>query len=267
MITNLRVNSVAGNQVVLRWDAPVGVTPSEYLVEGGIVPDVVLAAFPTGIAAPIVAFAAPTGSFWVRVRFLDGTGPSVPSLDVPLIVNMPVPPSTPADFTAAVAGTAVNLSWRNTFTGGSPANILVDVTGTATASIPLSPTGTAAFTGVPGGNYNVSLRAANGAGTSPATSPTTLTVPTACSGVPNVPANFLFFRLGTTVFLLWDPPAAGPAPLGYRLNVTGSFVGAIPVADRIVSTPVAPGSYTVSVIATNACGAGAPTAAQTVTVP
>jgi hypothetical protein len=49
--------------------------------------------------------------------------------------------------------------------------------------------------------------------------------------------------------------------------VTGSFVGSFPTTARTLSGTVGPGTYTLSVIATNPCGTSAPTAGQTVTLP
>jgi hypothetical protein len=95
----------------------------------------------------------------------------------------------------------------------------------------------------------------------------TLTFPGSCSGVPLPPAAFLAYRIGTTIYVLWDPPASGPAPAGYVLNVTGAYVGTVATTSRSLSGTVGPGSYTLSVAATNECGDSAPTPAQTVTIP
>ena len=262
---NLRVNSVAGNLVQLRWDAPAGAAPPQYLVEGGVVPGVPLAAFGTGLSAPIVTFAAPAGTFWVRVR-ADEPG-SQPTAEVPLVVGVPVAPSAPADFTAAVAGSVLNVSWRNTFGGGAPGGVVVDVTGSAVATLPIGTSGAVNFGVVPGGSYALSLRAVNGGGVSPSSNTVSITVPTACSGAPNPPVNFLFYRAGGVVSMLWDPPAGGPAPLGYTIEVTGSVTASLPLAARVLTVPAPPGTYTVRVRADNACGASAFTTTQTVVVP
>jgi glucose/arabinose dehydrogenase/subtilisin-like proprotein convertase family protein len=265
--SNLRVNSVIGNLVQLRWDPPVGVAPPQYIVEGGITPGVPLASFGTGSSAPIFTFAAPSGVFWVRVRAGEVGGQSLPTAAVPLIVGVPVAPSAPEHFTATVAGSALNVSWRNTFGGGAPDTVVVDVTGSAAGTLPLGTSGAVNFGVVPGGSYTLSLRAVNGGGVSPSSNAVSITVPTACSGAPNPPVNFLFYRAGGAVSMLWDPPATGSAPLGYTIEVTGSVNAALPFAGRVLTVPAPPGTYTVRVRADNACGASAFTAGQTVVVP
>ena len=120
---------------------------------------------------------------------------------------------------------------------------------------------------MPGGTYTLQLRAVNAGGTSPASNPVTLAFPATCTGAPAVPEQFLAYRVGSVVTVLWDPPAAGAAPTSYVLDVTGSFVGTFPMTTRQISAPVTLGSYTVSVSAVNACGTSAATAAQTIVVP
>jgi hypothetical protein len=199
-------------------------------------------------------------------RAADEAG-SQPTAEVPLVVGVPVAPSAPADFTTAVAGSALNVSWRNTFGGGAPGDVVVDVTGSAVATLPLGTSGAVNFGVVPGGSYSLSLRAVNGGGVSPSSNTVSITVPTACSGAPNPPVNFLFYRAGGVVSMLWDPPAGGPAPLGYTIEVTGSVTASLPLAARVLTVPAPPGTYTVRVRADNACGASAFTATQTVVVP
>jgi hypothetical protein len=65
----------------------------------------------------------------------------------------------------------------------------------------------------------------------------------------------------------WDPPVSGRAPTAFVLNVTGAFVGNFQTTVRALSGSVGPGSYTLSVSATNPCGSGPATASQTVVVP
>jgi hypothetical protein len=119
----------------------------------------------------------------------------------------------------------------------------------------------------PPGTYTLSLRAFNAAGTSAPSNPVTLTFPLPCQGPPETPSNFLAYRVGNTLNVLWDPAATGTAPTSYLVNVTGAFVASIPTPTRSLSGGVGPGSYTFSVVAVNACGSSAPTAVQTVIVP
>ena len=123
------------------------------------------------------------------------------------------------------------------------------------------------MTGVPSGTYTVALRAENRAGASGPSNTVTLTVPGSCSGVPATPPDFAATTIGNVIRVAWGLPASGPAPTGYAIAVTGSFVGTIPVSGRSASARVPPGSYTLSVAATNPCGSSVPTTAEIVTIP
>ncbi|MEZ5286850.1 MAG: hypothetical protein R2712_18985 [Vicinamibacterales bacterium] len=267
--TNLRVASVSGAIVTLRWDPPVvGPAPTQYVLEGGTSPGSILASIPTGSNAPLFTFAAPTGSFFIRMHTLSGADKSGASNEVPLFVNVPVPPTAPASLLGMGNGSTIALAWKNTFGGGPPSALLLDVTGSLTTTIPLGLTESFVFAGVPGGTYNLSLRAANAGGASPSSNTVTMTFPAAtCTGAPSVPTNFVGYKIGSTVFTVWDPPTSGGAPTGYTLNVTGSFVGSFTIPGRALSGVVGPGTYSLTVQAINPCGAGPATAVQVVTVP
>jgi hypothetical protein len=265
--TNLVVSSISGTTVTLRWTPPAGAAPTGYVLEGGLSPGQVLASFNTGSAFPIYTLTAPSGSFYVRIRALSGTGASLPSNEVRLHVGVPVAPSPPASFLATVSGTSVSLSWITTFEGGAPSSIVLNATGSATAAFTLPLGESASFAGVPAGTYTLSLRATNAGGTSAPSNPVTITVPTSCTGPPAAPANFLAHRTGRFVQVIWEPAASGAAPTGYVLGVSGAFVGSIPTPQRSMGGAVGPGTYHLSVSAINGCGASPPTAVQTLTVP
>jgi hypothetical protein len=260
--------SVVGNTVTFRWTRPaLGPAVTGYVVEGGILPGQVLASLPTDTAAPILTIVAPTGSFHVRVHALAGAQRSDPSNEIRLHVNVPVTPSAPANFTGLVNGSTLNLSWRNTFEGGPPSSLLLDVTGSAAATLPLGAGNTFGFVGVPGGTYTLRLRAANAGGSSAQSPPITLTFPGPCSGPPEAPPDVLLYRVGSTAIALWEPSGSGPAATGFVLEVTGSFVGNFSTAGRTLNGQVGPGTYHIRVFANNACGTSAPSAMQTLVVP
>lgn len=265
---NLVVSSLEGNLLTLRWTTnPSGLPPTDHIVEAGANPNEVLGTLNTGSGAPIFTFTAPSGAFYFRVRSVTGTQISAPSDEVRVFVNIPVVPSAPADLTAVVADTTLGLAWRNTFAGGAPTSIVLDVTGSIATSIPLGLADSFSFSGVPPGTYTLSLRATNASGASTASNSVTLTFPGVCSGVPLAPANFVAYKVGGTIFLVWDPAPTGPAPTSYIVNVGGSFFGSIPTAARKLSGAPGPGSYNLSVTAINPCGASTPTATQTVVLP
>lgn len=266
--TALYASSIAGNTVTLRWTAPAsGAAPTNYVIEGGVSPGQVLASLPVGNTTPIYTFPAPTGAFFVRVHTLSGASRSVASNEIRIFVNQPAAPSAPADLVGLVNGSSIALAWRNTFAGGAPGGIVLDVSGALNTSLPLGLTDSFQFNGVPGGTYTLSLRAINGAGSSPSSNAITLTFPSPCTGAPLPPSNFLAYRVGSTLFVVWDPATSGPAPTSYSLSVTGAFAGTFGTPGRTLSGAVGSGTYHLSVSASNACGASAATPVQTVVVP
>ncbi len=266
--TNLLAYSVVGNLVTLRWTpATTGPSATGFVIEGGINPGQVLGSLPTGSAYPIFTFSAPTGAFYVRVHQLSGADRSPPSNEIRLYVNVPALPSPPANLLALVNGTSLHLAWRNTFEGGAPASLLIDVTGPVTGSLPVGLTDQLQFNGVPPGSYTIALRAANAGSVSAASNSVVVSVPAACAGPPPPPVNFLFYKAGGTAFAVWDPPPTGPAPSGYVLNVSGPITLSLPLGARSISAVPPPGTYGVSVAATNACGSSTPTAVQTIVIP
>ena len=265
--TGLYAASISGNIVTLRWTPPAaGAPPTDFVLEGGVNPGEVLASIPMG-TYPIYTFPAPTGAFYVRVHTISGAARSAPSNEIRIFVNVPEVPSAPADLVGLVNNSSIALAWRNTFAGGAPGGIVLDVSGSLTASLSLGLTESFQFDGVPGGTYTLSLQAVNGSGSSAASNAITLSFPLPCSGAPLPPANFLAYRIGRTVFVVWDPATTGPAPTSFVLNVSGAFVGSFGTPGRTLSGTVGPGTYHVAVAAQNACGGSAFTAAQTVVVP
>jgi hypothetical protein len=266
--TGLYVSFMDGNNVTLRWtQSPFGILPTSHIVEGGSLPGQVLGTLNTGTGNPIFTFTAPTGTFFLRVRAVAGGLISAPSNEILALVNVPAPPSAPDSLLGLVNGDSLALAWRNTYGGGPPTSIAVDVTGSANTSIPLPLGETFTFAGVPGGTYTFTLRALNGNGSSGPSTPLTLTFPSPCSGPPLTPANFVVFKVGNVINVAWELPASGPAPTGYVLNVSGSIFGTFFTTARQMSGAVGAGAYTLSVTATNPCGASSPTTAQTVTIP
>ena len=265
---SLVVHSIVGNTVTLRWTVvPLGVPATAFEVEGGVLPGETLATLPTGSLAPTFTFAAPSGSFFVRLHALNGAARSAASNEVPIHVNVPVTPSAPSNLLGLVNGSSLALAWTNTYAGGAPTSLVLDVTGSLTTSIPLALAESFTFAGVPDGTYTLALRAQNAAGTSLPSNAVTLTFPGPCTGPPQTPANVLAYRVGNTVFVDWTPAPVGPAPTEYVLNVTGGFVGSFATAQRAMSGAVGPGSYTLTVAASNACGTSAASLPQTVVVP
>jgi hypothetical protein len=192
---------------------------------------------------------------------------SLASNEVRLFINVPLKPNPPTNVQGAVKNSNLLLAWRNSFTGGTPDGLILDVTGSATVSLPMPLMESWSLPGMPDGTWTFRLRAVNGAGPSSQSSSVTVTAPSSTCGLPRVPTNFLVTRAGNVVSLSWDMPAGGTPAAAYRLNVSGSYTGAFPIAGRAFAAAAPPGTYNFSVQAMNACGTGPVTAFQTVTIP
>ena len=265
---DLTVESVSENLVTLRWTtASFGAAPMDFVIEGGTMPGQVLASYLTGSTRPTFVLAAPDGSFYVRVHALRGVARSAASNEVRVHVNVFIPPSAPANLLGLVNGSTVALTWVNTYAGGAPTSLSLDVSGTITTSLPLGFGDTVTMTNVPPGTYTLSLRATNAAGSSPASNAVTLTFPGPCSGPPAAPSGVHAYQLDRTAVVSWTPGASGPAPTAYVLIVTGSVTESVVTTSRLLSGAVGPGAYTLSLVAVNPCGASAATSPVVLIVP
>jgi hypothetical protein len=266
--TGLRVSAMSANAVTFRWTPPVlGPAPKGYLLEGGATPGSTAAAIPL-TAAPLSTLTVPSGTYYVRLRSLGIGGPSGASNEIQIFVNTPTAPSPPDRLLAAVNGSSLELSWRQTFLGSAPTALALDVTGTVAATLPLPVADSLVFPSVPPGTYTLALRSLNGAVSSAPSSSVTITVPAACPGPPAVPLDVVAVVQAGVVTLAWEPPSSGPAATSYVLSVGGAYVGTFGLgAARTFSSPAPPGAYQLRVAAVNACGAGPFSASQTVVVP
>jgi hypothetical protein len=264
---NLRVASLIGNLLTLAWSPPTsGVPPTGYIVEGTASGQPLAARLPVAGTGTIYSVAAPNGVFQARVRATIGQAESEPSNEITFNVGVPAPPSAPTNLLGLADGTTVVLTWQNTVSGGAATGIVLDVAGQATGSIPLPLTDRFTFADVPPGTYSVTVRAVNASGSSGSSNAVTLTVPGSCAP-PATPTGFAVAKNGNTIVLAWSPPASGAAPEGYVVLVSGSFTGSLPTSALTFSSAASPGTYSLSVAATNACGSSAATPAKTVTIP
>jgi YVTN family beta-propeller protein len=265
----LYISAIVGNTVTLRWTPPaMGDTPTGYVLEGGVLPGEVLASLPTNSTAPMFTFAAPTGTFYIRMHTVSGANKSVASTEIRLVVNVPARPSAPVHLLGIVNGSNLSLKWRNTFEGGAPTNLLLHVAGSLSATLLLPPDADGiSLDDVPAGTYTLRLSATNAAGFSGVSNSVTVTFPGPCTGVPKAPIQLVASRDGNVITVLWESATSGPAATGFMVNVSGSFVGSFPALGRSLSGAVGAGSYTISVSAANACGVSSPTAEQTLIVP
>ena len=136
-ITNFQATAIAGNRVTLTWTAPVGASPTGYVVEGGVGPGEVLGSLPTGSAAPTLAFDAPSGTLYVRVHALTASGRSAASNEIRILVNLPQPPSPPTGLLGLANGANLALNWKAGAAGGPSTSFILDVSGALTLSMPI----------------------------------------------------------------------------------------------------------------------------------
>lgn len=263
----VRVAEVRGDRVTIRWDrSPVGPAPAGYLVEAGGASGQTLVTLVSPVA--VLEVAAPPGAYFVRVRALGAGGPSAPSNEVRVFVDVPVVPSAPDLLAGTANGSLIELSWRNTYAGGEPTQLVLDVTGSFQTSVPLALTDWLSLNGVPAGTYTLALRAANAAGASVPSAPITLTFPGICQPTSQPPTGMRASVVGSLLQIAWDPPSAGGAATTYLLRSSGAFVGTLAVgATRTLAANVPPGTYVLSVAAANSCGTSAFSEAQTIVVP
>lgn len=265
--SNFRVAAMSGATVTLAWDAPAsGPTPQGYQLEGGVTPGSVMGAIPLGPTRS-VTLALPSAPLYLRLRTIAGGTTSTPSNEILAYVNVPAPPSAPANLLGTAAGSSVFLAWTPTFGGGAPTSSVLEVSGALNAALPLGPTSTFAFAGVPNGTFTFRVRQTNAAGVSAQSNAVTLTFPSGCTGAPAVPRNFVASKVGTTLTLFWDPPASGGAPTSYVLSVSGAVNAVLPFAARTLTVPVPAGTYNFTVAGNNPCGTGPATALQSITLP
>jgi len=261
----LRVTSIAGNTVTVQWQWP-GLAPDRYVLTGGLAQGQTIATLPIDSQARTFTFDAPAGVFFVRIAGVRG-GTALPvSDDVRIVVNVPESPSAPTQLLGLVNGSDLALSWTNTADGGAATGLVLDVSGTLSASLPMAVTDQFSFAGVPPGTYTFRVRATNAVGSSAASNPVTLSFPGACQA-PAVPQDLDAYVVGNVVTIRWNAPASGAAATGYVLTVGGAVSLTLPVAERALSSPAPPGTYTFTVAAQNACGTGPGTGARALTVP
>ncbi len=265
--TDFALAALNGNQVSLSWNMPLNsLRPSSFFLEGGLSPGSVLGSIPIVAPASSFSLALPSGAFYLRLHAMFGATKSAASNEIQVLVNVPAPPLAPTMLVGQANGSTLQLTWRNATTGPAATGVRLDVTGALTTSVSLPRVESFSHSGVPAGTYTFAVRAFNASGTSLPSNPVTLTFTPGCV-VPNPPTGFSLSKSGSVVSASWSTPAGGAPVTGYTLLVTGSFVGNIPTTGLSLSGSVSPGTYTARVVATNACGSSAATAAQTVVVP
>jgi hypothetical protein len=177
--------SVSGSTVTLSWVGPTeGAAPSGYQIEAGSAPGLRdLASFQTGTTATSFSVGnVPAGTYFVRVRAVNGPFTSAPSNEFVLLVGSvggcTVAPSAPA-LTFALQGSTVTLQWSPS--AGGPTSYVIEAGtfagGTNIVAADLGNTFTSLSATVGPGAYFVRVRGRNACGTSGPSNEVSIVVP------------------------------------------------------------------------------------------
>ena len=75
-------------------------------------------------------------------------------------------PSAPTALQGTTSGNTLHLAWTPSFAGGRADGVMLDVSGSVAASIPLAAQERISLAGVPSGTYTLRVRASNATGSS-----------------------------------------------------------------------------------------------------
>ena len=190
------IASIAGTTVTLQWQPPAGGSPSQgYVVEAGSAPGASdIGRFPTSPSpTALIATNVGAGTYFVRVRAINGSGESAASNEV--VVRMgeacTAPPSAPASLAGSVSGFAVQLAWG--VAAGQVSSYILEAGsspgGTDMGSFDLGTTTSYYASSVPAATYHVRVKARNACGVSGPSTEEVVTVGSTCTGVPGVPGR------------------------------------------------------------------------------
>jgi predicted phage tail protein len=255
---------VQGSSVMLSWRAPIaGGAATAYVIEAGSSPGLAdIATVPVGGTA-FATTGVPAGSYYVRVRGMNGLGAGPSSNEIRLDIGAgacDAQAASPLLLPPTVNGSQVTLSWTP-----SAAQQYRVLAGTAPGVMNLvnHPTGqavTAFVATAPAGIYYVQVVAENACGASAPSNEVVVTVADPLAA-PGAPAGLSAAVNGSSVTLTWVPPAGGSLPTSYLIEA-GSAPGAADLAQLPTGNATAlfgadgvpPGTYHVRVRAMNAGG-------------
>ncbi len=221
-------------------------------------------AYGSGTSFPEDSYQA--SNYWVDVLFT----PEPP----------PVTPGAPTGVSATAGLGSATVSWTAPASGGNPTSYVVTPYKAGVAQTPKTVTGTPPATSTTvsgltaGSSYTFTVKASNGAGTSPESAPSAPVTPSGAS-VPGTPGTVTAAARNAGALVTWTAPSSdGGSPItGY--TVTTYFgvlpLGATNVGGSTTSATVGSltngSSYTFKVTANNAVGASPASAASNAVVP
>jgi hypothetical protein len=212
----------------------------------------------------------PAGTYYARVRAVNGLGTSPPSPETSIVVSEPsLVPGPPVNFWARTVGRTVSFSWSAAANGAIATSYTIEAgSAPGLSNLAQLATGTPATSfdvpNVPAGTYWVRVRGSNAAGTGAPSEDVAIVVgaSTGCVGLPGAPVLLPPVTSGTGVALQWNAPTTGSLATGYVL-MAGSAPGASDLAffntgsaATSLAASASAGRYFVRVAASGACGIG-----------
>lgn len=270
------VQNVAGG-ARLTWTAPSsGGSPASYVVEAGLAPGTTFVTLPAPTTSLFIP-GIPPGTFFLRVRGVNGAGAGAASTELVLRVGAGgvVAPDPPDQLAPIVTEGRLTLTWQRPRTGPVPTSYLLEVgTAASRSDIAVIPTSTTVFqfSGVPPGVYFVRVRSVAGAVAGPPSLDSTMVV----GNVPAPPGEPSFLTssvAGNVVTIRWGAPYFGPVT-DYVIEA-GTQPGASNIAvfrtgntaTSITIPGVPPGRYYLRMRAVNAIGTSGPSFEHEMIVP
>ena len=169
----------SGTTVTLSWTPTAIGFPTSYIIEASSAPGgpANLANFNTGNASTTLEVpGVPAGTYYVRVRAVDASGPGAPSNEVQLVVGgAPAPggacPSAPRSLTASQSNGTVTLGWQPPASGAPTSYVIQAGSGPNAANLANFDTASTALAfaaaGVPPGTYFIRVYGRSSSCTAP----------------------------------------------------------------------------------------------------
>ena len=178
-VTGLR-GVVTGSRVQIAWNAAPGA--ESYVIEAGSAPGLSnLAVVNSGSAATSYTATVVNGRYYVRVRGVNESGAGPASTDLAIVVGAggcAAAPDAPTALQATTSGLTATLTWQAPAGGETVTQYAVDlVSGTGSPLTLARVTATSLSASGPPGAYALAVRAENSCGSSAATPPVAVILP------------------------------------------------------------------------------------------